>query len=294
MKLALAPIPFFWSADVVRDFYDEVAQTEVDIVYLGETVCYKRRGLRLAEWMEIGDQLVARGKEVVLSSLVLVDGEAELKATRRLCANGRFPIEANDMSAVTLSQGTPFIAGATLNLYNEDALAILADVGAVRFVAPLELSGEALATLRVAGPTDIRCEALAFGRPALAYSARCFTARHADRGKDACEWVCEQQPEGLLVKTQEDASFLTINGLQVHAAYPLNYVTEIEAMRAAGIDILRITPQSQGTKVIIDAFRGVLDHRYSVPEAQARLAAFTQGQAGNGYWRGIAGQAYVP
>lgn len=293
MKLSLAPIPFFWEPETVSRFYADVAQSSVDIVYLGETVCYKRRGLSLADWMRIADKLVAHGKEVVLSSLVLVDGEAEIKATKRLCANGRFLVEANDMSAVSLSRGSPFVGGATLNIYNEAALDILKTAGATRFVAPLELSGAAVATLRTAGPIDIDCEILAFGRPPLAYSARCFSARNADRGKDACEWVCEQQPQGIMVRTQEEADFLTINGLQIHAAHPLNYVADIETLRAAQVNVLRIMPESVGTNIVIETFRGILDQRYSATEAMARLAPFTQGHDGNGYWRGIAGQAYV-
>ncbi|HUW97828.1 MAG TPA: U32 family peptidase [Acidiferrobacter sp.] len=294
MKLALAPIPFFWTAEAVQAFYAEIAQTAVDIVYLGETVCYKRRGLRLPDWVAIGEMLVEHGKEVVLSSLVLVDGEVELKATRRLCANDRFLVEANDMSAVALRQGLPFVAGATLNLYNEDALTILAEAGASRFVAALELSGEALTRLRASGPAQIECEVLAFGRPALAYSARCFTARNFDRGKDACEWVCEQQPDGIAVATQEDASFLVINGLQIHAANPVNYITELETLRQARVDILRIAPEATGTATVIDAFRGALDQRYTVDEALALLASPAHGEGANGYWRGVAGKTHCP
>ncbi len=294
MRLALAPIPFFWSADVVTDFYAAIASTPIDIVYLGETVCYKRRGPTLAEWLAIADRLADHGKEVVLSSLVLVDGEAELKATRRLCANGRYLVEANDMSAVSLCRGAPFVAGATLNIYNEDALAILAEAGATRFVASVELSGAALGALRAAGPARLDCEALAFGRPALAYSARCFSARNADRGKDQCEWVCEQEPEGVLVRTQEDDAFLTLNGLQVHAGHPINVLGEIEAMREAGVDILRIMPEVRDTALVIDAFRGVLDGRYPLAEAQKRLVPLTGGIIANGYWRGVAGRSHAP
>ena len=294
MRLALAPIPFFWSREAVLAFYDVIADTAVDIVYLGETVCYKRRSPGLADWMAIAEKLTSSGKEVVLSSLVLVDGEAELKATRRLCDNGRFPIEANDMSAVSLSRHTPFVAGATLNVYNEDALAILADAGATRFVASLELSGEALATLRAAGPPGIECELLAFGRPALAYSARCFSARNADRGKDQCEWVCEREPEGVLVRTQEDDAFLTLNGLQIHAAQPINYIAEIDTMRRARVDILRIMPEIRDTALVIDAFEGVLQGRYTVAEGQNRLVPLTGGQDANGYWRGAAGRSHIP
>ncbi|MDA8360502.1 MAG: U32 family peptidase [Gammaproteobacteria bacterium] len=289
MKLSLAPVPFYWSVEEIRTFYDDIARTPVDIVYLGETVCYKRRGLHLDDWMEIADGLAAQGKEVVLSSLVLVDGEAEGKATRRLCANGRYRIEANDMSAVGLSAGTPFIAGATLNIYNEHTLALIAEAGATRFVAPIELGSAALMTLRARAPS-LECEILAFGRPALAYSARCFTARNYDRGKDACERICLDHPEGMLVETQEDEAFLVLNGLQIHAARPLNYATELDSLRHAHIDILRIMPEKTGTDRIIDAFHGLVAGRYTQDQVTTQLAPFAPTGSANGYWRGQAGR----
>jgi hypothetical protein len=49
-----------------------------------------------------------------------------------IAAGGR--IEANDMTAVNLATATgasPFVAGMTLNLYNEAALALMARVGAI-------------------------------------------------------------------------------------------------------------------------------------------------------------------
>ncbi len=289
MKLSLAPIPFYWSVDTIRAFYDDIARTPVDIVYLGEIVCYKRRGLRLPDWLDIADMLAGHGKEVILSSLVLVDGEAESKATRSLCGNGRYRVEANDMSAVGLSAGTPFVAGATLNIYNEHTLSLIAEAGATRFVAPIELGAAPLTQLRGRLPA-LECEILAFGRPALAYSARCFTARNYDRGKDACERICLDHADGMLVETQENEAFLVLNGLQIHAAKPLNYAGELESLRGAGVDILRIMPESQNTPLVIDAFRGLLDRRYTQEEAAARLAPFMTIGSANGYWRGQAGR----
>lgn len=294
MRLSLAPIPFFWEPKGIQDFYAEIAESPIDIVYLGETVCYKRRGLRLSDWLVIGDMLAAHGKEVVLSSLVLVDGEAEMRATRRLCLNGRFLIEANDMSAVTLARGGAFVAGATLNITNEEALKILAESGATRFVAALELDGSALATLRAAPGTSIECEVLAFGRPALAYSARCFSARHIDRGKDECEWICEGQAAGIPVATQEDVPFLTINGPQVHSAQTLNYLTELDALDAAGVNILRIMPEREHSLSVIEAFRAVLDRRSTAEAVLRMLESKGLARGTNGYWHGQAGQAVCP
>ena len=67
-KLSLGPIQYYWDRDTVFDFYKQIAETPVDIVYLGETVCSKRRLMRDEDWLEIAAQLKQAGKEVVLSS----------------------------------------------------------------------------------------------------------------------------------------------------------------------------------------------------------------------------------
>jgi len=35
MKLALGPVLYYWARDTLLDFYQEIAATPVDIVYLG-------------------------------------------------------------------------------------------------------------------------------------------------------------------------------------------------------------------------------------------------------------------
>jgi collagenase-like PrtC family protease len=39
MKLALGPNLYYWPLDMLQEFYAAVANSPVDIVYLGETVC---------------------------------------------------------------------------------------------------------------------------------------------------------------------------------------------------------------------------------------------------------------
>ena len=61
MKLSLGPILYYWPIDQVRAFYTQAKDWPVDIVYLGEVVCSKRRELRLLDWLKIADMLEAAG-----------------------------------------------------------------------------------------------------------------------------------------------------------------------------------------------------------------------------------------
>src|SRR5687768_4574790 len=78
MKLSLGPLQYFWPRERTYAFYREVPDWPIDIVYLGETVCSKRRELRTRDWIALARELADAGKEVVLSSLALVEAESEL------------------------------------------------------------------------------------------------------------------------------------------------------------------------------------------------------------------------
>ena len=101
-KLALGPVLYYWSKNQLLDFYQQMSVAPVDILYLGETVCSKRHALNTGDWLELAARLNAAGKEVVLSTMALLEAESELLTLRRLCENGRFTVEANDMGAVRL------------------------------------------------------------------------------------------------------------------------------------------------------------------------------------------------
>ncbi len=294
MKLSLGPVLYFWDRDTVLDFYARVADSPVDIVYLGETVCAKRRALRGEDWLRIAEELESAGKEAVLSTLALIEAESELGGMRRLCENGRFAVEANDMGAVNLLAGRArFVAGPHLNTYNAATLAMLAAAGARRWVVPLELGHDLLAPLQVARPAGMETEVFAFGRLPLAFSARCFTARAHNLGKDDCGFRCADYADGMLLSTQEDKAFLVLNGIQTQSAETCNLVAELPAMRDMGVDVVRISPQSQGTFEIIDGFRAVLDGALKPEAAVQRLAAHAPHGSCNGYWYGRAGMDWV-
>ncbi|MEJ2528675.1 MAG: U32 family peptidase, partial [Gammaproteobacteria bacterium] len=186
-KLSLGPILYYWSRDQVLEFYDWVEKSPLDIVYLGETVCSKRNLISTEDWFAIAERLQQAGKEVVLSTLALLEAESELIRLRKICDNDSFMIEANDMGAVHLRAGRPFVSGHSVNVYNGRTLGMLAKQGLRRWVLPVELSWQTMADIQAEGPEGVEVEVFALGRLPLAYSARCFTARACNLPKDDCQ-----------------------------------------------------------------------------------------------------------
>lgn len=281
MKISLGPLQYYWPRQTTLDFYDAVAGMPVDIVYLGETVCSRRHELRLDDYFEVAAKLAGAGKEVVLCTQTLIESESDLKALRRLVGNERFTVEANEMGAVRLlaQRGVPFVAGPTLNVFNTETLGLLAGLGATRWVMPPEAGRELLAGMRPTLPAGIATEVFAFGRVPLAYSARCFTARRFNLQKDTCEFKCIDFPDGMTVKTRDGEDFLSLNGIQTQSAKVYNLLTDLPELVAAGVDILRVSPQSTGTAEVLTAFRAMIEGK----------AAQLPGEWCNGFWHGRPG-----
>ena len=289
-RLSLGPVQYFWSRDTLLDFYAQVAEAPVDIVYLGETVCARRRSLRLDDWLGLADDLAGAGKQVVLSTLALIEAESELRTLRRLCGNGRFLVEANDMAAVQLLAGhAGFVAGPFVNIYNQHTLAALARLGLRRWVMPVELSRDTLGAIQAERPAGVETELFAYGRLPLALSARCFTARAHDLPKDDCQLRCLDYPDGMTLSTREDQRFLALNGIQTQSAQTYSLLHEIDDIRACGVDVLRISPQSRNTLQIIETFAAVLSGGLEPSAASATLAGWMPTGPCDGYWSGRPG-----
>lgn len=290
LKLALGPILTYWPRAVVFDFYQMIADSAADIVYLGETVCSRRHELRLSDWLDVADLLAASGKQVVLSTQALIESGSELAALRKIADNGRFEVEANDMGAVRCLQNrVAFIAGPHLNLYNGPTLALLAELGARRWVMPLEMGRAALEHLLADRPAGIETEVFAFGRMPLAFSARCFTARNRNLPKDDCRFSCIEHADGLLLRTRDAEPFLVLNGTQTQSALVYNLIAELDDMRAMGVDVVRISPQSSGTGEVLAAFDQARRGELAGADARRRIAPFLLADACDGYWFGWPG-----
>ncbi len=289
MKISLGPILYYWPRETVRDFYAQAASWPVDIVYLGEVVCSRRHLMSLDDWLEVAEQLVAAGKEVVLSTQALIESESDLKALRRFANNARFAIEANDMGAVRLSGGRPFVAGPHINTYNGATLEILAEQGAMRWVMPVEQSRTLLQDLLARKPANMQTEVFVYGRLPLAFSSRCFTARRYNLPKDDCRFKCIEHPSGITLNTREGQPFLALNGTQTQSASIHNLIAELDDMRQIGVDIVRISPQPEHTGEVAEVYRKMLDGAISAAEAQSALKPYLFDAPCDGYWHGRSG-----
>ncbi|MCD0502042.1 U32 family peptidase [Bordetella petrii] len=287
-RISLGPLLYYWPRRTVLDFYADVVDSPVDIIYLGETVCSRRHELRAADWLDLARSLRDTGKTVVLSSQTLIETSADAHALRRLCEHDDFLLEAGEVGALRHLKGRHFVAGPHLNVYHGDTLAWLAGRGAIRFVAPVEMDGQSLLRLLQDRPSGIQAEAMVWGRMPLAFSARCFTARHYRLKKDACEFRCIEHPDGMLMRTREGQDFLAVNGIQTQSAACLDLLGQVDELVAAGVDVLRVSPHSHHTLDAVAALDAIRQGRPADPVP-------TPGGMGrcNGYWFGRAGIDYV-
>lgn len=289
MKLSLGPLLYCWERNRIYDFYEKVQQSSVDIVYVGESVCAKRQELKLEDWLEIGKSLQNAGKEVVITSLALVDSPSKLKDVKNAVNNGIFTIEANDMAAVNLcfEQGLPFTAGHALNLYNAESLNIMLRNGMKRWCLPVELSKQwgkeiQLQAEKMAIWNKFEKELLAYGYLPLSYSARCFTARSVGREKANCEVVCIEDIAGKAVISQDDERIFTMNGIQMQSGLCNNLINEIASMQDF-IDIIRLSPlDDHNIFSIIEQYQQAL--------INPALSFPLSDQECDGYWLGNAGK----
>lgn len=288
MEITLGPLLFYWPKDDVFKFYEKVAESDFDRVYLGEVVCSKRREMKLDDWLTMAKLLQDKGKEVVFSTLTLIEAESELAQVSKVCENGKLTVEANDMAAVHyLSKaGLPFITGPSVNLYSAEALQVLHCVGLRRWVLPVELSFDHLkmvmGRLNELGINDLETEVFSYGYLPLAYSARCFTARINDLSKDSCGFTCIKSASGIPLATQEGDALFTINGIQTLSGSCHNILDQWQAMQDAGVQAMRLSAHSG------DIIQVVEELSLAMGESCKGLSALEHGQC-NGYWFGQRG-----
>ncbi|WP_174849125.1 U32 family peptidase [Yersinia artesiana] len=291
MKYALGAVLYYWPKTDIETFYQAAANSSADIIYLGENVCTKRREMKVGDWLALAKDVAASGKQVVISTLALLQAPSELNELKRYVENGEFLLEANDLGAVNMAaeRGLPFVAGHALNCYNAYTLRILHRQGMMRWCMPVELSRDWLANVlqqceELGFRNQFEVEVLSYGHLPLAYSARCFTARSEDRAKDECETCCIKYPQGRPVLSQEDQQVFILNGIQTQSGYCYNLGNDLISMQGL-VDIVRLSPQGMETLGVIDQFRA--------NELGLNPLTLADKADCNGYWRRLAGLELV-
>lgn len=299
LALTVGPVLYLWPRASVTQFYADIADSAADTVVLGEVVCSRRRELKLPDWLALARELTTAGKEVVLATQALIETEADLRLIERQAQQTEFAVEAGDVSALQLMAGrVPLVLGPHLNIYSREALFEHAGVGATRWVAPVELPLDAVARVnppedpvRTPDGAEFATEFWAFGRMPLAFSARCFTARHHRVPKDDCGFRCLQDPDGLLLQSTENQPFLVLNGTQTQSATVENLLGDRAALLAAGVTRLRLSPCAQGFGQVLADFDAVMNAGAS-PVGRAAAWTGVPGPFSNGFARRLPGMAW--
>ena len=279
-RISLGPLLYYWPKQTTLDFYASVADSPVDIVYLGETVCSRRHELRMADWLALAKELQQAGKDVVLSTMVLLESSSDTQTMHQWCKQD-WMIEAGELGAVRCLRGRPFVAGPHLNAYHGDTLHWLSQQGASRFVIPFEMDQAAITQLMKEKPARMEAEIMVWGRMPLAFSSRCFTARHLRLNKDQCNFRCIDYPDGMTLHTQESDDFLAVNGIQTQSAHCLDLLDQTSRLTDIGIHVLRISPHSQGT---FDAIAALHTLRHTHQQPHTRVSPPAGIGRCNGYW----------
>ena len=294
-SVTLGPVLFNWQAEKWRDFYFRIAdEAPVSTVYIGETICSKRAPLIEPHYQDVTERLVKGGKTVVFSSLSEVVSRIDRKLAEQICTSVDYLVEANDGSALMHLKGRPHHIGPFMNVYNEQAVEFLVANGAKSICLPVEMPAKAIGALCAATRhLDVSLEVQVFGRQSLALSARCYHARAHGRTKDSCRFVCEEDPDGLVLTTLDSRTFLTVNGIQTLSYEYLNLLREVPALRAMGVSRFRLSPHTLDMVGVAKIFAGVVEGRLAADEAAALLEAMKPNVPfANGFYYGKPGYTW--
>lgn len=271
--LTLGPVLFNWPAEQWRDFYLQVAdEAPVETIFLGEVVCSKRAALFAPYLEQVVTRLQAAGKKFAFSTLAQVVSNIDRRLVERVAALEGLLIEANDVSALPFLDGQPHTIGPFINVYNEDSLEFFTGKGASSICLPPEMPASGIAALSdKAHDLGVELEVQVYGRIPLALSARCYHARTHGRTKDSCKFICDIDPDGMVLRTLDEEPMLAINGIQTMSYTCLNLVNELDELAKFGVRRFRISPHSTGTVRTTEIFRAVLDQQMDAAKATESL-----------------------
>jgi len=289
-NLSLGPVLYDWSREELLNFYDEVADYPVSIVYIGEVVCPKMAGLTLSDIESVGKKLEAAGKKVYVSSLALIADEMDrmrIKDDTSL----PFPIECNDPASLHLGKGKELAAGPHITSYNISSVKVLKAAGVSRLVFPVELSMDSMKV--IVDECDIETEAFAYGNLPLAFSWRCYTSRAFGLLKSNCKHDCRKFPQGMLIEDLDRKPLFKLNGTQILSGKCSNLIREVDELKNIGVHTLRISPEYKVTKEVVNVFSKRLAGEIDADEAMDMLTPLEKVGFCNGWSHGKAGLEFL-
>lgn len=296
-KITIGPNPYHWPAATKLDFYRRMAEEPaIDEIYLGEVICSKRAPYFDDHLPDVTANLMAAGKTVILSSLAEVMLPRERKATSDLAALDDIELECNNAAALYARGRRPHRIGPFMNAYNETTIAFMADQGATHICLPSELPAPSIAIAAAAARArGLGVEVQVFGRASLAVSARCYHARAHRRTRDNCQFVCEDDADGMPLTTQNGTPFLRVNGIQTQSESYIDLLAELDTLENAGITHFRLSPQMVDMAGVARVYRARAARAIGLKDAGQQLRALCGATPfSNGFYHGVAGYRSVP
>ena len=253
MKISIGAIAGSWTRSAAMAFYDAVALSSVDIVYVGTMIHSPQTGLQQRDCLAVARELAQGGKEVVLS-VRANEGERDAEGASLWVADGPLPVEVGDMRTFHLLAGkVPLVIGTGLPCGDAMTLGQLVGLGAKRWAMPAVCRGEFMKAISYAG--DAGCE---IELPVLLH--RQFS--RWERRVDNCPY--------------EGSSLHAMPGCDRNAPdnnIAPDWAADLATLRAADVSILRVTPRDvravELSQTLGDLVRGEVDAH----EAYARYVA---------------------
>ena len=231
---------------------------------LGETVCARRRELKLDDWLALARDLAAEGKEVVLATQTLIESEADLRLLRRLAEQREFMVEAGDASALQMLAGqrAASCSGRTSTSTAARRSPSMPRSAPARWVAPVELALDAMALHQPAGRPGARRRGRAAGhrsvrlrpRAAVVLGALLHRAPPPRSTRTSATSAASPTPTACCCRSSEGQPFLVLNGTQTQSAATQCLIGDGAALRAAGVSrAAAVALRAAASREVIDA-----------------------------------------
>jgi O2-independent ubiquinone biosynthesis protein UbiV len=223
VKISIGALAGNWTRSRTMAFYDAVALSSADIVYIGSTINSATAGLQKRDCLAVARELAAAGKEVVLSVRAAA-GELDADSSSAWIADSTLPVEVSDVRTLQmLAAKVPLVIGKGVPCASRATLMQLVGLGAKRWVTPAVCRGEVVNMLTYAG--DAGCE---IEQPVL-------SPRHFSR------WVCRVE-----ACPYEGWAMYGMPGCDREASLETpdpDWGRDLKMLRTAGVAILRVTPR---------------------------------------------------